>query len=430
VIRHIAPKFSYLFVRDNETSGFPYHDLDTFLKNHGEHGVDVARMLPNYLPMDINDESGKKVSEVTSLHMWSPLHDPLAGTHKPMLDMVVVLRSEGRVPQAGDPNDWPRKVIWLYMTPWWLEGAPAPIVTEHATNFGGNAMGRWGEVWSGPLAMMDTPLESQMKQYVQNDPWLKYRTEKQIRWDPTWSADTWGKPFHLDDTRVVIDGTNKPADGYVSKGVDYSEVFWQNQTLEWPDYDYERFKNLAKRKGRYYGTDEFGNLYRDGIIDADHLTTDPRALNTGSYTDRSTDPDKWAEVDYDVLFVDTIDKKPPRPDGSNLARIKITGDMMSWKGFYYMNVHMSLSGSPTSAIAAKDPDGNYAPGGVKAFMDGILCVRGAIRISGNPVVYGSVYGERGFSGTGTMDVWFNEELKKGFPAPLHPMVMAYYKVVQ
>lgn len=418
--------FANMFIRDNASS-FPYHLLDAFLRGHYEQGVDVARHLPNYLPIKLTNENGVNEGEITSLHLWSPEYEPLKLTHAPFLDMVIVVRSEGTTPKGS------RKVAWFWMTPWWLEGAPAPIVSRAATNFGGNAVGRWGEVWA--RSMMDTPLESQMKQYVQNDPWLKYRTEQQITWDSTWGADTWGKPWHKDPVtgRVVIDGTDQPAAGFVSRGVDYSDVFWQFQKdLEWPHYDYERFKRLAKRKGRYFATDASGNLYRDGIVDADHLTTDPaRDLNTGTLADRSSDPDVWKEVDYDVIFVDTIDRQPPRADGSNIApAIKIQGDGMSWKGFYYICANMDLAGSPASAIPAKDPDGVYAGGGKRAFMDGILCVRGEIKITGNPVVYGSVFAERGFSGTGTMDVWYNAELKDGFPAPIHPMVTAYYKITQ
>ena len=427
VISAINPWFASLFVRDGGSS-IPYPALLATLQSAGSSGLDVSTQGDGLLPVLLG-ASGSEVAEVTSLYLYYTDYDPLAGEHTSVADVVAVVHSRGRTKRGSE------KGVWMYLVPWWLEGAPAPIVSRAKAKFGGNAAGHWGEVWAA--GKMETPLESQMKKYVSDDEWLKYRSESQILFDSTWGVPKWdptwveGTDYHKDPETgldVVDVRPYQPADGVILKGVDYTNVFWQSQTLDWPDYKYERFERLSKHKGRYFSSDATGNLYRDGIVDADHLTTDPTDLNTGTMADRSTNPDVWAEVDYDVIFIDTIDGAPPAADGSNLATLNISGGDMSWKGFYYICANMRLTGSPTSAIPVKDPNGNYTPGGEKAFMDGILAVKGSIEVAGNPIVYGSVYADGGFSGGGTMDVYYNVELANGFPAPLHPAALAYFKV--
>ena len=70
-------------------------------------------------------------------------------------------------------------------------------------------------------------------------------------------------------------------------------------------------------------------------------------------------------------------------------------------------------GSPSN-IPCANPDGQISNLG--AFMDGLLVVKGVlIQGSGNPVVFGSLYGEQGFTGLGTMTAYYNTKIKDRFP---------------
>ena len=416
--------FASLFARDTASTTTPYSRLDKALREASHNGIDVKQVEPGLLPT-LTNKQGKQVGQVTDLHLYHHNFDPLAGTHVPIPDVVCIVNSTGVTPSGSE------KEVWLYLTPWWMEGAPAAIVSRAAVNFGGNAMGHWGEVWAESNCEMVA--ESQAKKVlVPEDPWLKFRSEAKIYFDSTWGVDKWGKPFYTEsghDVVGVLNGAHPPypTDGVVIKGVDYTGRTEQFTTLDWPHYDYNLFKNLAMRKGRYFRTDAAGNLYRDGIIDEAHKVSDPaRELNTGTLEDRSDDPALWEKVKYDIIFVDTIDGNPPNAAGTNLATLKINGAGMSWKGFYYLNMNMELAGSPTSNIPCKDPNGVYQ--GLKAFCDGIFVSTGWIDVTGNPIIYGSCYAERGWGGTGTVDVYYNVELANGFPVPLHPMVATKFKV--
>src|SRR5690606_33895418 len=90
------------------------------------------------------------------------------------------------------------------------------------------------------------------------DPHAKYRTEGQIIFPGNWS---WGLNRDLYDPSATQPGA-PPASG------NYENAFFQHLppgTLNWPDFPYEVFKELAQSHGRYYSTDAAGNIYRNGI---------------------------------------------------------------------------------------------------------------------------------------------------------------------
>jgi hypothetical protein len=194
---------------------------------------------------------------------------------------------------------------------------------------------------------------------------------------------------------------------YGSINNDYGTEIFQDQTLKWPVYDYAALKKIAQMKGRYYGTDASGNVYRDGIKDSAHLVSDLNALNVPG--DRSS----WASIPYDVVFIDTPTGTEPTP-ATVLPTIRLSGSGTSWKGFYWIGANLDVSGmGQPSALACERPD--LVNQNLNIFMDGVLAVMGTYEGTGNEIIYGSLFVDRGFLGTGTPDVYYNWRLAIGFP---------------
>ncbi len=298
-----------------------------------------------------------------------------------------------------------------------LGGALISITTAAQ---GGNAKVHWGEVWTkGDVNM---PAKSQSNHIDKTsgsyDPFVSYRTEGTLVFDSTWKVGA-GKDVYDPGTRtspgdapasgaysdkpLLPDGTNRPytqLDQFIPAG-----------TLQFPDLlaAYNDFKVAAKQHGRYYGTDAAGNIYLDGIKDAAHLVD----FNTEfGNADRVNDP-------YDLLFIDTIDGTPPKADGSNLATISNSGTGVGMKGVFWIGANMLQkgAGNPANLVAESPAAGHPTQTLAKDYLDGVLYCAGTIDVTGNPVVFGSVVAENGFTGSGTFDVWYNWRLKDGLQLP-------------
>jgi hypothetical protein len=407
VIAQSAPSFSLLFHRDSQ-------DQYTYL----------AGVLTSYVPGTgpsapssilpvLRDTSGTELGRITSLQLTRPSAAQSAATP----NLLAIVRSESETRNGG------RKRVLLFLTyhRLRLEGAPGVILSRDLISFSGNVTPHWGQVWAHDNLMMMNL--SQMISQNQ-DPWLKYKSESSIVFPSNWGATKWGMPTQSISGGTAIVGFNQPCalpNTNASIRSNYDQMIWQGQSLSWPVYDYYAIKDLARRKGHYYSTDAAGNVYRDGIEDADHRVADLRELNVAG------DRTNWAAVDYDVVFVDTIDNQAPAADGSNLATLRLSGSGFSWKGFYYIGANLDVAGMGTpSAIRCWDPDDpRDASHGtmLNLFMDGILCIQGWYdKGSGNHQIYGSIYAELGVVGTGTLDVYYNSELANGFPVSINNKV--------
>jgi len=407
------PSLAPLFRRSKDDV---YENLATAFASIGE---GEAINVPEGLRPILRDASGAEVGRVTALKLVRPTSQQIAKI--PYL--ICIVRSRGKS-TSGTP-----KLVELYIAYHRLriDGTPGVILSRDVAAFGGNVGAHWGDIYSRESIMM--PNLSQMITRAE-DPWLNFRSEQWTVFNTTWKCtdSNWGKPagtcvaFQDPDDPIVkgtiVKNTNMPCQGvaYDGYGTKFGDMLWQNQVLKWPVYDYDALKTLAKKKGRYYGTDSAGNVYRDGIKDPAHLVTDLKQLNVAG--DRS----EWGSVDYDVVFVDTTDENPPAPDGSNMISLRLSGAGYSWKGFYYLCANLDVSGLGTpSAIPCGDPGG--ANHDLNIFMDGILLVNGNLdKGSGNNQIFGSVYAEKGYIGTGTLDVYYNIKLKDGFPFPIQSRV--------
>ncbi|WP_319588761.1 hypothetical protein [uncultured Desulfobulbus sp.] len=266
----------------------------------------------------------------------------------------------------------------------------AALLSHGSAGMTGNARIHWGEAWSKQTFSVDN--KSQYG-YLSSDPWAKYRTEGTISFPSTWKL---GVGKDLDDLTRVQPGL-APASGT------YANVFYQHQTLTWPVFDYQTFKNQAIKLGRYYGTDASGNIYKGGIKDAAHMVN---LLTEFGVANRDAAP-------YNLAFIDTVNGQPPAADGSNLATISAAGTGLGLKGVFWIGANLDANGcgSPPS-VTGKDPDGATSALD-KIFAEGVLYVAGTASLGGNAGVYGSIVVERGYTGGGTPDIWYNYELKNG-----------------
>lgn len=279
---------------------------------------------------------------------------------------------------------------------------PAALLSYNVAAAFGNARIHWGEAWAkGNFNMLNN---SQMD-YVSAgstsfDPWAVYRTEGSIIFPNNWH---WGNNKDLyDDTRQQPGAA--PANGK------YAAAFFQHLpagTLNWPVFDYQTFKDMAMAHGRYYGTDASGNIYKNGIKDSAHRVD---FLTEFGVPNRDTYP-------YDLLFIDTTNGQPPAADGSNLATISASGNSLGLKGVFWIGANFDGGGvgSPPFVLDARDPSGNPPPSGQlsQIFLEGVLYSAGTVSMAGNCGVYGSVVAQRGFSGGGTPDVYYNHDLAAG-----------------
>jgi len=160
---------------------------------------------------------------------------------------------------------------------------------------------------------------------------------------------------------------------------------------------------MAITHGCYYSTDASGTIYKDGVEDEAHEVDFMTEFGIGNQND----------APYNLAFIDTIDGNPPESDGSNLATIAVSGNSIGIKGVFYIGANFDASGvgSPPT-LTVEDPTGNLVPLS-KIFMNGVLYSAGTLELSGNAGVYGSVVSELGFTGTGTPDVYYNEDLADG-----------------
>ena len=320
-------------------------------------------------------------------------------------------------PQAGDPiaclfkvistgrssNGIQRKVTaYMNASQLYTITLPAALLSYNVAAAFGNARIHWGQAWSkNDFNMLNN---SQMDYMVSGssgfDQWARYRTEGGINFPTNWH---WGTGQDLYDA-------SRPQPGLAPASGQYAGAFEQHLpagTLQWPTFDYQTFKDMALAHGRYYGTDAAGNVYRNGIKDAAHRID---FLTEFGVPNRDTAP-------YDLMFIDTINGAAPRSDGSNMATINVSGNGLGLKGVFWIGANFGGSGigSPPFILDAEDPNGTPPPSGKlsQIFLEGVLYAAGTVEMSGNCGVYGSVVAQRGFSGGGTPDIWYNHQLASG-----------------
>jgi hypothetical protein len=289
---------------------------------------------------------------------------------------------------------------YMTITPHIKVQLPGALLSEKVASTNGNARIHWGQSWSqNTFEMLNkSQMDYLIPWSINYDPWAKYRTESNIGFNSTWSLGTGADLYDL---------SRRFPGALPASGV-YANAFEQHipaGTLQWPNFDYLEFKQMAMSHGRYYSTDAAGVIYKNG---------DPARpvdfLTEFGVNNRDTYP-------YDLVFIDTINRQPPSANGSNLATIKASGNGLGLKGIFWIGANFDGSGigNPPFVLDAQDPNGNPPPGGKlqQIFLEGVLYAAGTVAMAGNCGVYGSVVAKQGFTGGGTPDIWYNNKLASG-----------------
>lgn len=181
--------------------------------------------------------------------------------------------------------------------------------------------------------------------------------------------------------------------------------------IKMDQWDYEALKRMAKQFGRYYGMDREGLLYPGGVIQPGlgHPATEVFA-SKGPGDHRG------------LMFVDTLDGLPPRPD--NLGMIVL--DQEYAEGIFVVNAHVLWkaggTGKPVPALSPS-PEGQVSLGtrvpvqlsGIQ--LQGVLYVAGDLRYAGHLKAYGGVVAQGTIAdntnGAGILEVWYNHDLREG-----------------
>jgi hypothetical protein len=172
-------------------------------------------------------------------------------------------------------------------------------------------------------------------------------------------------------------------------------------------WQYQVFKDYARRFGSYYVPDHEGRLYKDGIMDPSAALTPAEVFGSKAVGDQRG-----------LVFIDTLDQA--RPAAENLATVVLDSPYM--EGTFYVNAHVIFRPAGRGeTVPALSPPMEGLPGlasrvpvnlaGVT--IRGVLHASGTLRIEGQPLVFGAVAAERGLTGGGFLEVWYNADLGRG-----------------
>jgi hypothetical protein len=170
-------------------------------------------------------------------------------------------------------------------------------------------------------------------------------------------------------------------------------------------WQYDTFKQLARKAGSYFVPDRAGLLYRNGVMDPAVAQTPDAVFGNGG-------------VPAGLIFVDTLDQAPPSAD--NLATLQVTSPYM--EGVFFINAHLILNpqegGKTISALSPPSDGTTNAASRVTVSISGVT-IRGVFHSTGTVStdrtvrIYGSLVAERGLTGGGLLETWYNYDAERG-----------------
>jgi hypothetical protein len=176
-------------------------------------------------------------------------------------------------------------------------------------------------------------------------------------------------------------------------------------------WNYETMKQYAFLYGAYYGMDQNGLLYPNGIMETGLRLTADEVFGSKSVGDH-----------HGLVFVDTLDQRPPR--GDNLGTLLLETEYA--EGLFVVNAHVSLKFQGTGKsvpVLSPPPEGSSSVATrvpvqlTGVHLQGVLYSAGDIVFEGRPRVYGAVMADgrmMGGSTTGeTLEIWYNDDLRSG-----------------
>jgi hypothetical protein len=179
--------------------------------------------------------------------------------------------------------------------------------------------------------------------------------------------------------------------------------------LQVDHWDYGMMKKTALTYGAYYARGTDGLLYLNGQINP----------GQGRTLDEIMQSDIIGQH-HGLIFVDTLDGTPPRPD--NLGTLKFQPDYA--EGIFVINANLEWQASRQGkTVPALSPPGvGTASVGTRVpvelsgiHMKGVLYTPGTVTVDGNPKAYGSVValGDIKVNEGSSLEVWYQYELGSG-----------------
>jgi len=349
--------------------------------------------------------------------------------------------------------------------------SPAAIISESGVSFDGNFEVHWGEVWANSNVDIGNETWLKLPRLGENyrrgtgsnatiDPWFRMRTSGYLHQGNSFADGRTSSGFGPNQLTEASDGVLfrspfdrsarpsnlNPNQSWVHDGRDN---LLQNQSLNFPSYEYTHWKNFFQSFSLpYFFTDTGGNIYG--------MERNPNSPDYGNIVSKSYDdwfnvaadsPNYW-DYDSQFAFIDSVPvdnngtpapivngvpvinetfyPRGPGDPAHQFANISISGSGTHSRGVMFVagNLRATGTGNPPRASALLDEDGNPAitrPDGsvpnnrddFRIFHNGFIYSWGQIDFGGNRSVYGSVYAEQGYSSGGTPTVYYNSRLRDG-----------------
>ena len=172
-------------------------------------------------------------------------------------------------------------------------------------------------------------------------------------------------------------------------------------------WQYQAFKEHARRFGAYYVPDREGRLYKDGKMDPSAALAPAEVFGSRTAGDQ-----------HGLVFIDTLDQEIPTVE--NLATLVLDSPYM--EGTFYVNAHVILrpegQGETIPALSPPTETTSTLVSRVPVSIadvtiQGVIHVTGTLQVEGPSRVFGAVVAERGLVGNGSLEVWYNHDLGRG-----------------
>jgi hypothetical protein len=187
----------------------------------------------------------------------------------------------------------------------------------------------------------------------------------------------------------------------------WGEIQEQVPGLAPSPWQYQTFKEHARRLGAYYVPDREGRLYKDGKMDPSTALAPAEVFGSRTAGDQRG-----------LVFIDTLDQEIPT--AANLATLVLDSPYM--EGTFYINANVILRPegrgetipalSPptetTSTLASRVPVSI-----TDVTIQGVIHIAGTLQVEGPSRAFGAVVAGRGLAGNGLLEVWYNHDLGRG-----------------
>jgi hypothetical protein len=269
-----------------------------------------------------------------------------------------------------------------------------------------------------------------------NDPWLNVYVGGIVRVND----DVNGAPCSNDvsydwNTKALLDNCNpNHTNVYPGRNNDANP----NNNVVLDIWDYHTAKSYGKRN----------TVTKGGTTYPGYYYTQPGVSNKNKIWDLSGTQYTFSSfingITEGLMFVDTTDQQVPNATGSNLQEISLNG-LTYTKGSFYLAADINVMGlgSPTNKnvqsppwdptladpATSTDPAQRVAVNNLPVHINGAFYTAGVMNITGNLQIFGALVTERGFSGAGTPEIWYDYDLRDG-PGDVSPVITKYWREIR